>query len=121
MKKFLIGGLACLALLCTGCVGLSHQAMTNINQVQTEVVLSKKNYKVIGTVYGESTQTYIFGIGGCSKASMTQSAVADMYRNANLTGAQAIINPNVCYKNKVILVYSQVKCIASGTVIEFTE
>lgn len=120
MKKFLIGSVACLALLCSSC-GISRQAAANVNQVQTEVVLAKKNYKVIGTVYGESTQTYVFGIGGLSKASMAQSAIADMYRNANLTGSQAIINPNVSYKNKFILIYSQAKCIASGTVIEFTE
>lgn len=120
MKKLLLGGALCLALLCTSC-GISRQATHNVNSVQTEVVLAKKNYRVIGTVYGESSQNYVFGIGGMSKKSMSDAAVAEMYRNANLTGSQAIINTNVSYKNKLILIYSQAKCIASGTVIEFTE
>ena len=120
MKKILLGGALCLALLCTSC-GISRQATSNLNSVQTEVVLAKKNYRVVGTVYGESSQNYFFGIGGLSKKSMEDAAVAEMYRNANLTGSQAIINTNVSYKNKMILIYSQAKCLASGTVIEFTE
>lgn len=120
MKKLLLGGAMCLALLCTSC-GISRQAANNVNSVQTEVVLAKKNYKVIGTVYGESTQNYVLGIGGMSKKSMSDAAIAEMYRNANLTGSQAIINTNVSYKNKMIILYTQAKCIASGTVIEFTE
>ena len=115
-----MAGAVCLTLLCSSC-GMSRQASTNVNQVQTEVVLAKKNYKVVGTVTGECAQNYVFGIGGLSKNSMANSAVAQMYKNANLTGSQAIINTNVCYKNKLILVYTQAKCIASGTIIEFTE
>jgi len=120
MKKYVTAVALCLTLLCSSC-GVSRQATSNINQIQTEVVLAKKNYKVIGTVTGECSQTYVFGIGGLSKQSMANSAVAEMYRNANLSGSQAIINTNVSYKNKLILIYSQAKCIASGTVIEFTE
>ena len=107
--------------MCTSC-GISRQATSNVNQVQTEVVLAKKNYKVIGTVSGECAQNYVFGMGGLSKGSMATSAVAEMYRNANLTGSQAIINTNVSYKSKHFLVfYNQVNCIASGTVIEFVD
>ncbi len=89
---------------------------------QTEVVLAKKNYKVIGTVTGISSQNYVFGIGGLSKKSLWESAMADMYKNAELEGkSRAVINVNVAYKNKFILVYTQAKAIATGTVIEFTE
>lgn len=110
----------CMALIFTSC-GISRQAASNINMAQTEVVLSQKNYKVIGTVSGECTQNYILGIGGLSQSSMAQSAISEMYKNANLTGSQAIINTNVCYKNKLIILYTQSKCIASGTIIEFIE
>lgn len=120
MKKIILLSMVCLGMLCSSC-GISRQATSNQNQLQTEVVLAKKNYKIIGTVQGECTQNYVFGIGGLSKSSMENSAVAEMYRNANLTGSQAIINQNVSYKNKMILIYTQAKCIASGTVIEFTE
>lgn len=47
--------------------------------------------------------------------------MSEMYRNANLTGSQAIINVNVSYKNKFILIYNGAKAIATGTVIEFTD
>lgn len=121
MKKFLVICIACLALLCTSC-GISRQAASNTNLTQTEVVLAKKNYKVIGTVRGESAQNIWFGFGGLSKQSMAQSAMADMYNSADLMGkSRAVINVSVAYKNKIILIYGQSKCIATGTVIEFTD
>ncbi len=120
MKKFLISSVACLALICTSC-GVSRQATANTNLTQPEVVLAKKNYKVVGMVKGESNQNYWFGIGGLSKKSLGESAMSDMYKNANLTGSQAIINVNVSYKNKFVLIYTGAKAIATGTVIEFTE
>ncbi|MDE6561778.1 MAG: hypothetical protein K2K75_10385 [Muribaculaceae bacterium] len=120
MKKFLIACVACMALLTTSC-GVSRQATDNRNVTQTEVVLAKKNYKVVGMVTGESSQNYWFGIGGLSKKSLGESAMSDMYKNANLKGSQAIINVNVSYKNKIILVYTGAKAIATGTVIEFTD
>ena len=76
---------------------------------------------MVGTVSGESTQNYWLGIGGMSKKSMDETAISDMYKNANLTGSQAIINTNVSHKNKLILIYNQAKAIATGTIIEFTE
>ncbi|MDE6340787.1 MAG: hypothetical protein K2K93_00575 [Muribaculaceae bacterium] len=120
MKKILLASAACLALLCTSC-GVSRQATSNANLNQTEVVLSKKNFKVVGQVYGESSQNYWFGIGGLSKKSLGESAISDMYKNANLKGAQTIINVNVSYKNKFIMIYTGAKALATGTVIEFTD
>lgn len=121
MKKVLMICMVVLATLCTSC-GISRQAATNSNLAETSVVLSKKNYKVIGTVTGESTQTYVLGIGGLSKKSLEQSALADMYQNADLTGrSRAVINVNVAYKNSFIILYGQAKAIATGTLIEFTE
>lgn len=120
MKKFLILSVASLALLCSSC-GISRQATNNTNLTQTEVVLSKKNYKVVGMVKGESSQNFWFGIGGLSKKSLGESAISDMYKNANLTGSQAIINVNVSYKNKFIILYTGAKAIATGIVIEFTD
>lgn len=120
MKKLLFTSFVCLALLCTSC-GISRQATSNANLTQTQLVLSKKNFKVIGQVAGESSQNYWFGIGGLSKKSLGESAISDMYKNANLSGSQAVINVNVCYKNKFILIYTGATAIATGTVIEFTE
>lgn len=121
MKKYLIICIACISLLCTSC-GISRSATGNTNLAQTEVVLAKKNYKVIGTVRGESTQNYWFGIGGLSKKSLAQSAMNDMYESAELMGkSRAVINVNVAYKNTFALIFCKSKAIATGTVIEFTE
>lgn len=120
MKKFLLVGIACVGLLFTSC-NISKEATSNQNVTQTEVVLAKKNYKVIGTAQGESTQNYWFGIGGMSKKSLNESAMAEMYKNANLTGSRAIVNVNVAYKNKMVLIHNKSKAIASGTIIEFTD
>lgn len=120
MKKLLLISAATLALLCSSC-GLSRSATSNANLTQTEVQLTKKNFRVVGTVSGESTQNYWFGIGGMSQKSMDETAISDMYKNANLTGSQVIINTNVSHKSKMIFIYNQVKAIATGTIIEFTE
>lgn len=86
------------------------------------MILAKNNYKVLGTVTGESKQNYWFGIGGLSKKSLGQSAMSEMYKNADLDGkSRAVINVNVAYKNKFILIHNQAKAIATGTLIEFTE
>ena len=87
---------------------------------QTQVVLNQANYEVVGTATGECTQVYIIGIGGMSKKSMSESAMSEMYQNANLVGSRAIINANVQYKYSTILgVYTKITAIANGTIIEF--
>lgn len=70
---------------------------------------------------GESARNYGFGIGGMSKKSLGESAMVEMYKNADLKGSQAVINVNIAYKNKYILIHNQVKAVATGTVIEFVE
>lgn len=120
MKRYLSLGAVTIALLMTSC-GISKEAASNLNVSQTEVILAKKNYKVVGTAQGESTQNYWFGIGGMSSKSMKESAIAEMYRNANLSGSRAVINVNVSYKNKMMLIHYKKKAIATGTIIEFTE
>jgi hypothetical protein len=119
MKKFLFMLVATMGLLVSSC-GVHQEATSNFNQLQTQVVLDQANYDVVGTATGECTQVYIFGIGGLSKKSMSESAMSEMYKNANLSGSKAIINANVQYKASTILgVYSKVTAIANGTIIEF--
>lgn len=119
MKKFLFMLVATMGLLVSSC-GVSQEATSNYNQLQTQVVLDKANYDVVGTASGECTQVYILGIGGLSKKSMSESAMSEMYKNANIKGSQAIINANVQYKASTVLgIYSKVTAIANGTIIEF--
>ena len=99
MKKVLLGCVAALSLLVTSC-GFSREATTNQNQIQTQVVLSQKNYRIVKSVTGESKQTYFLGFGGLSKKSLRESAMSDMMKNAGLKGSQAIINTHVQFKNQ---------------------
>lgn len=120
MKKLLLICTAALALFTTSC-GISREATSNQNQIQTQVVLNQKNYKVVKNVCGESKQTYVFGIGGLSKKSLSESAMSEMMKNADLKESQAIINTNVQFKNQFYLLWGKTKAIANGTVIEFTK
>ena len=118
MKKFLFLLVAVMGMMLSSC-GFHKEATSNFNQLQTQVVLDKANYDIVGTASGECSQVYILGIGGLSKKSVSESAMSDMYKNANLSGSRAIINSNVQYKTSTILgVYTKVTAIAYGTIIE---
>lgn len=121
MKKIIFGLFAMVALLFTSC-NLSKEATSNVNNLETSVILNQNNYKVIGQVSGESKQTYVLGIGGMSKKSMAESAMSEMMKNADLKGgARAIINTNIQYKEFYFLLGFSRKAIATGTIIEFTK
>ncbi|MDO4929903.1 MAG: hypothetical protein Q4E59_02080 [Bacteroidales bacterium] len=119
MKKILFFSIVASSLLLSSC-GIHNEATSNLNQVQTSVVLSQNNYKVIGTATGESKQCYVLGIGGLTK--LNQSAMSEMYKNADLKGgARAIINPTIQYKNQFYVLWAKRKAIATGTIIEFVK
>lgn len=115
MKRLLVSLSLCLLCSCS-----AHLYKTsNHNISETQVVLDKANFTVIGTVSGSASASYILGIGGLSQESLKGNAVTKMYENANLTGSQAIIN--VTFKQRVsnILIYSEVEYTASGSIVEF--
>lgn len=107
-------------LLLSGC-GLNMNLVNNHNLNQTNVVLSQKNYHVVKTVEAEVTATYVFGIGGLSKKALHDNVVAELTKNAALTGSQALVNVTVNNSSKMILCYNEITCHAVGTVIEFDE
>lgn len=118
MKKILL--MLSLCLLC-GCSAHLYNA-SNYNISETQVVLDDANFKVVGSAEGSVTASYVFGIGGLSQKALKGNAIAEMYKNANLTGSQAIIN--VTFKERVssyVLVYSQIEYTATGTIIEFVD
>lgn len=122
MRKALFGVIAASSLLLSSCA-FHQEAAHNVNNLETSVQLNQKNFKVIGTVTGESEQTYFLGIiGGMSKKTLTQSAMSEMMQNADLKGgARAIINTTVQYKTQGVIFVVKRKAIATGTVIEFTK
>jgi len=120
MKKisFLLIGIAFLFSSCAIHDGLT----TNYNNHTTEVVLSKKNFKVTEIVQGESEVWYIFGIGGTSKKAMIAEARANMFSKANLIGgAKAVINETFEIKYSLFPFVGKYKVTVTGHIVEFTE
>lgn len=100
----------------------SREAVNNENLLQTSVVLTQRNYKVVGYANGISEQTYVLGIGGLSAKSLKESAMSEMLNKADLYGKpRAIVNVNVQFKNQYYILWSKKKAIATGTIIEFTK
>lgn len=120
IKKFTIIALLG-AMSLTSCAG--HLGLTsNVNNHSTEVVLSKKNFKVLKSVRGEASVTYILGIGGLSKKALIADAKAQMLKEANLEGgAKAIINETVEIKGSNFPFMGKKLVTVSAQVIEFTE
>ncbi len=122
MKKFIsLFILAAAAFAITSCgVSLSSpNSSQNIGSL-TRYSLDKKNFRVLGTAFGQSGAVYVFGIGGFKDS--TNQAVANMYKDANLSGSQAIVD--VCVEKKVSTVlgiWIKVVYEARGTIIEFVE
>jgi signal transduction histidine kinase len=101
---------------------MSHEIRTPMNAISGMAqLLSQKNFHVVNTVEAEVSATYIFGIGGLNKKALHDNVVAELTKNAGLTGSQALVNVTVNYSSKLILCYNKVTCHAEGTVIEFDE
>ena len=122
MKKLLSRiAIAVAAVLLLARCGVSQTFTSNANLNQTNVVLSQKNFHVVKNVEAVCSATYIFGFGGISKNAIYSNAVAELTKNANLTGSQALVNVTVKNSAKSILCYTVITYHAEGTVIEFDE
>lgn len=121
-KKSSIALVIISGLFLSGCginSGLINQFTANVSN--TNVVLQKANFKVLGTVTGNANDTYIFGIGG-NKQNLVAQAKQKMLDNAKLDGtSKAIINVTVEEHCKLILIYWERTISVQGTVIEFNE
>ena len=122
MKKILskVAMAVAAVLLLAGC-GMTANLAENSIQNQTNVVLSQKNYHVVKTVETEVSATYVFGIGGLSKKALQNNVIAELTKEAGLTGSQALINVTVHDSGKMFFVYNKLTYHAEATVIEFDE
>lgn len=120
-KQLHIGLFLFAVILLAGCgvsSGLRNQY--SINGANSNVVLQKDNFKVLGTVSGEASDSYLFFIGGKTK-NLIAKAKKNMIENAGLAGtSKAIINITLEEYNKFAFVYIKRTIIIHGTVIEFT-
>lgn len=120
MKKLSFVAAIATAGLMTSCA-VSEHLTSNRNVMQTNVELSKNNFQVIGTAQGSATVTRVLGIGGLSLKAIRANACAEMVKNANLSGSQALINVNTEVKQRGIApLYWKTVVTTCGQVIEFT-
>jgi len=120
-KQLHIGLLLFAVILLAGC-GVSSGLMNqySVNGANSNVVLQKDNFKVLGTVSGEASDSYLFFIGGKTK-NLIAIAKKNMIENAGLVGtSKAIINITLEEHNKFAFVYIKKTITVHGTVIEFT-
>lgn len=103
----------------SGCVGYASHKTTNVNQQNTNVVLSQKNFHVVKHVSTKVKSAYLFGfLGGILH--LENVAVAELTKKANLTGSQALANVVVKETEKVTWFIIRHRTIyAEATVIEF--
>lgn len=120
MKKFFKSvAVLCMAATVSSC-GTMLQNSSNSNTTLTNVELTHANYRVVKNVEGFASASYVFGIGGLSRKSVRDNAIADMMRKANMTGSQTIVN--VQLKNhfaSVLGLYIRISYSATAQVIEF--
>ena len=111
--------LGCLvAVLFASCAGTNY-SLPRHNLPETKLILQDGNYHIVGQVEGEFSATYILGCGGLSKKALTTNALTEMYKNANLTGNQQIINVTTTTSIEQWVVYTKKRAIARGYIIEF--
>ncbi len=108
------------ATLLTGFVSGCSMTRGNIgHSITTDVQLSEANFKVLGSVSGEASADYIFGIGPSDQNLLSQ-AKRDMLSRADLVGgAKAIVNVTTDVKHTGFILWRQRKAYVSAEVIEF--
>lgn len=120
MKKIGILTLLIISLLSSCSI---HNGLTyNSNIHSTEVVLSKKNFKVVSSVKGEAEASYLFGIGSITKKALVEEARTKMLEKANLIGSsKAVANETVELTHTFFPFFRKYNVTVSAYIIEFTE
>ena len=107
------------SLLLTGC-GMPMFNALNATGTQTHVNLSDGNFRIVKSIEGSSSATYVLGIGGLSQQSQQQNAVGNMLKNANLKPNQTITNVYVkTHVSTFLGLIVRVTYSATGQVVEF--
>ena len=110
---------AMVAMIFASCAGVNTTPTQN-NVPETKLILKEANYKIVGEATGEWSATYVLGIGGLSKKALTTNAISEMYKNAQLTGNQQLINVTTTTSIEAwAFFYVKYRTVAHGYVIEF--
>ncbi len=117
IKLLFVAGLL---LTLSGCS--THLNTFALVQNQPEVILREDNFRVVGMAEATTSVKRILGIGGISRSAVRENAVAELFKNANLTGSQTIIN--ITERNSLTGVppfFTRHTITTVGTIVEFTD
>ena len=90
------------------------------HSIITEVQLNQNNFKVIKSVTGEATATYVFGVLGPSKGNLLDRARRDMIQQAGLVGtSNAVINVTTDIMQNWNPIFTTKVAYVSGEVVQF--
>lgn len=123
MKKlFGLFVIASFILTLSSCVAMGLKTGSSNYSQSVAAPFDQNNFVVVKRVEGEQSCDRLFGIGGLSDSYLKESALSNMYKNANLTGSQMIVDIHVVKSISFVLgpVYIRSTQKATGTVIEFT-
>lgn len=91
-------------------------------------MLNEANFRFVGNVSGEVSQTYVLGFGGLRRSALRNNAVDKMMQEAReknpemMSGSKAVINISVNENVKIITpLFIKRTVTAHGTIIEFTK
>ena len=88
------------------------------HSIQTEVQLNQANFDVIKSVTGEAEADYFFAITS-NDESLFARAKRNMIKNANLKGAQALVNVTTDVVITQSFFWREKKVIVSAEVVQF--
>lgn len=102
--------------------GINYATTGNYNLNTTQVQLASNNFRVVDTLSGSASVSYIFLIGGLSEHQLYQNAYFEMMRQADMkSGSRAIAN--VVTEEQVsgfVPIYFTRRVTVSANLIEFT-
>ncbi len=117
----ILAGALMLAAALSSC-GINYATTGNYNLNTTQVQLASNNFRVVDTLSGSASVSYIFLIGGLSEHQLYQNAYFEMMRQADMkSGSRAIAN--VVTEEQVsgfVPIYFTRRVTVSANLIEFT-
>lgn len=123
MKKLSLIYLSTIVLLFSGCASTGNYIVhtQNANLNQTQVVLKENNFKVVKTVKSFYAYEQDYYLQTFKKKQLFESAYSKFLEEANLTGAQVLINVNFEETVRSTDRKSVKGIMITGVVIEFTK
>ncbi len=113
--------LSFLSIILISILFLSSCVATHIGSMASSASLSNGNFKYVEkNLKGETTATYVFGIGGLGKATLVDAAKQKMLKSYPLQSNQAISNLTVNFKTSYYAgLFTTVTCTVTADIVEF--